>query len=182
MGVAGSVDKEVAKETERGGAAAANRRRLKPVQLALGGLAILLLPVGAIYLFAERDTGAEVAAPPNQQQVREGNQVPAAPSLAPQASPARLASADTPQQSTASVPSAKTPTPQTPSGSPSVTAQNSNPVPADQARPAPSGPSKFQASGTSRQSMTQEPVALPNPEMMVVQASRAHIRSAPSRS
>jgi len=179
MGVEGSVPTQAGHD-----GASAPRRRPRTFQIVWGALAgALLLGAGTVYFFAEQNTTREVAAPASRDQAPAGTTVATAPRAADQSATLRPAALASPQQpAVPASPAAGAPAPQAPAVSPAVTAQNSSSPPRDQSQGVSNPPAPSRApSSAARPSMNQEPVALPNPDVMVVQASRAHMRSGPSR-
>jgi hypothetical protein len=140
------------KQTGGGEARAAASARWGHAPIALGWLAVLLLLVGAGYLFTHRDAG--VVSQPADKQATSSASVPAPPPSPPQAQPAVQASA----------PAA----PVTLAGK--AQESKSGPTPAEPAPPA-----------ARPQSMSQEPAALPSADTKIIQATRANMRSAPRR-
>jgi cytoskeletal protein RodZ len=141
------------KQTGGGEGRAAASARWGHAPIALGWLALLLLLLGAGYLFTNRDAG--VVSQPADKQATPSASVPApTPPSPPQAQPSAQASAP----AAPATPASKT------------QESKSSPTPAEPAPPA-----------ARPQSMSQEPAALPSADTKIIQATRANMRSAPRR-
>jgi hypothetical protein len=160
------------------GRATPARRRFTPI--VLGGFVVLILLAGAGYLFTERDVG--VPQPADEQTTQSTSAPTPTPQPSPQPpphaqaappAPPAASSAATPAPPSAPAPSSAA----TPAPSSAAKAQEAI-SPTGEAQPAPGTPGE-RVPPTASQSINQEPAALPNADMKVVQATRANMRSAP---
>ena len=173
----------------------ATPRPATKTRIVLGSLAGLLLVAGALYYFADRETGAEVA---SQDQASERSQIATAPPPAEGTAPSPQIMSPDGALSPRSPPSAGVqPPPSSPEGSATPSAPAASPGEALTPRavttsriPRPEGQSPVAANESPASQgtvpgnpslMTDRPTALPGEEIMVVQRPRVNIRSEPGR-